>query len=70
MEHFTWPEMLDLYTKRYPYNFSQEEIIKKLTDFKEADADLDPICLKDKYWELIKLDIEESITKNFRLLDQ
>ena len=63
MEKFSWNEMLEFYKKRYPYSYSRDEIIKKLTDFKEADSDLDPICLKNKYWELIKLDFEESIDK-------
>ena len=65
MDKFSWNEMLEFYQKRYPYSYSRDEIIKKLTDFKEADSDLDPICLKNKYWELIKLDFEESIDKNF-----
>lgn len=61
MEKFSWNEMLKFYQQRYPNSYSREELIIKLTDFKEADSDLDPICLKNKYWELIKLDIEESI---------
>lgn len=64
MEKFTWKEMLEFYHKKYPFGYSSEEIFTKLTDFKEADYDLDPICLKNKYWELIKLDIEESVNKN------
>lgn len=66
MEKFTWPEMLEFYNRRYPYNFSKEELISKLTFFDEADADFEPVCLKSKHWELIKLDIEESIKSNFR----
>ncbi len=66
MEQFTWIEMLEFYHKRYPYGHTSEEIISKLTDFNEADSDLDPICLRNKYWELIKLDIEETVNKNFR----
>lgn len=66
MEHFSMTEMLDLYRRRYPYNYSREEIIKKLTDFKEAESDPDPNCLKNKHWELIKLDIEESVALNFQ----
>jgi predicted nucleotidyltransferase component of viral defense system len=66
MEHFSWQEMLSFYEKRYPYGYIREEIIAKLTDFELADSDLEPICLKDKYWELIKLDIEEAIIINFR----
>lgn len=66
MEHFPWQDMLDFYEKRYPYGHSKEKIITKLTDFESADSDFDPICLRGKHWELIKLDIEESIKLNFR----
>jgi len=61
MDIFSWSDMLGFYTQRYPYSYSKEEIITKLTDFEKADTDFDPICLKNKYWELIKLDIVESI---------
>lgn len=60
-EYFTLDEMLGHYKKRYPYNFSREELIPQLINFKSADHDPDPICLLGKYWELIKLDIEELI---------
>lgn len=66
MEHFSWQDMLSFYKKRYPFSHTKEEIILKLIDFEIADSDFDPICLKDKYWELIKLDIEESIESYFR----
>ncbi len=61
MESFSLDEMLSFYEKRYPYSHSKEEIVKKLTDFNMADTDFDPICLKGKHWELIKLDIVESV---------
>ncbi len=64
-EHFSLEEMIEFYQKRYPYSYSRNEIIDKLTDFTEADTDLDPICLKNKYWELIKLDIEEKVGNEF-----
>ena len=63
MNHFKWSEMLDFFIKRYPYSHKPDDIMIKLTDFTNADKDPDPICLKDKYWELIKLDIEESVNK-------
>jgi len=66
MEHFSWKEMLSFYKRRYPYGHSLEEVINKLTDFISADSDFDPKCLKGKYWELIKLDIEDSIKENLR----
>lgn len=58
--------MLDFYNKRYPYSATTEEIITNLTNFSEADSDFDPICLKGKYWELIKIDFEELVKKDFR----
>lgn len=66
MEYYTLSEMLEFYEKRYPYNYSKEEIIDKLTYFSEADSDFEPICLKNKYWELIKIDFEEKIQNDFR----
>jgi len=57
--HFSIQQMLDLHKKRYPYSHDEELILKKLTEFSRADLDFEPVCLKGKYWELIKLDIIE-----------
>ncbi len=65
MVHFSWEEMLSFYKRRYPYGHSLEEIINGLTDFTSAESDFDPKCLKGKYWEIIKLDIEDSIKETF-----
>lgn len=65
MESYSISDMLEFYEKRYPYSYSKEEIIKKLSDFSEADSDFEPVCLKNKHWELIKLDFEEKIQKDF-----
>jgi len=61
MEHFSISQMLDFYQERYPYNHSREELLRKLTDFSKANHDFDPLCLKSKYWELIRLDMEEAV---------
>lgn len=66
LDYFSLSQMLDFYNKRYPYSATTEEIITNLTDFSEADSDFDPICLKGKYWELIKIDFEELVKKDFR----
>jgi len=55
--------MLILYKERYPYGLNKTELLTKLTFFDEADCDFDPICLKQKYWELIKLDFEDEVNK-------
>lgn len=61
LEEFTLEQMFDFYFKRYPYNHSKDELLKKLTDFDEADNDFEPICYKGKVWELIKLDFENLV---------
>ncbi len=56
--------MLRLHEERYPYSHDEKEILTNFTLFENADADFDPICLKNKYWEVIKLDLLEA-TKNY-----
>lgn len=57
--HFSIQQMLDLHKKRYPYSHDEELILKNLTEFSRADLDFEPVCLKGKYWEIIKLDLTE-----------
>ncbi len=61
MEYYSVSEILEFYEKRYPYGFSRDQLVRKMLDFCDADSDFAPICLKGKYWELIKLDIEEKV---------
>lgn len=58
---YTISEMLDFHQQRYEYTHNKEEIISNFTNFFSADKDIDPICLKSKEWELIKLDFVELI---------
>jgi hypothetical protein len=53
-------EMLDLYEKRYPYNYSREDILRGFTNFDKADAEPDPMCLFHKDWDVIKRDLTET----------
>lgn len=39
------------------YVHDRKLLIEKFTDFTLADDDFEPICLKGKHWELIKLDM-------------
>ena len=59
IEDYPIYKMIALHKERYPYNHDPEKIISSFTDFKRADEDFDPICLKGKIWELIKLDLTE-----------
>ena len=56
-EDYSIKTMFALHEKRYPYTHDRETLIKKFTDFEEADDDFEPDCLKGKLWEFIKLDI-------------
>ncbi len=56
---YTINQMLELHKQRHEYTHDRNQIIANFTDFTEADEDLDPICLKGKVWELIKLDFDE-----------
>lgn len=60
-EHFDLKAMLDMYSVRYPYGFTNEELLQQLVNFEQAIFDPNPKCLMGKYWELIELDIEEKV---------
>ena len=63
LESYSIPQMIRLHEERYPYTHDTNEILQNLTNFKIVDNDFEPICLKGKYWELIKLDFVEAIEK-------
>ena len=57
LSEYTFAQMIALHKERYPYTHEEALIRTYITDFSKADKDFDPICLKGKYWEIIKLDI-------------
>ena len=57
MENYSFEKMISLHQKRYPYNHNPDLIKHNFTQFVEANDDFDPICLKGKFWEIIKLDM-------------
>jgi len=63
IDTFTLEQMIAFHSERYPYSHTKEILINKLTDFQFADSDFDPKCLRGKYWELIKVDLEEFVVK-------
>ncbi|EJL62806.1 nucleotidyl transferase AbiEii/AbiGii toxin family protein [Flavobacterium sp. CF136] len=54
---FTINEMFELHAQRYPYTHDRELLKQKFADFSSADDDFEPLCLRGRHWELIKLDI-------------
>ena len=59
LDYLSLEQMLSFHSERYPYGRSKDELIQGLVDFQFADDDLTPICLKGKYWELIKMDLND-----------
>jgi hypothetical protein len=55
--------MLLLHEKRYPYNHDRNLIKSNFSNFSIADEDFDPICLKNKLWEIIKLDLMDFVNQ-------
>ncbi len=58
---YSIPQMLELHQQRHEYTHDRNQIIANFTDFTSADKDIDPICLRGKEWELVKLDFVEII---------
>jgi hypothetical protein len=56
-DDYSVEEMLSLHKQRNPYTHDEDQIRRNFSNFENADDDFDPICLKGKYWEIIKLDI-------------
>lgn len=61
LDSYSIDQMLKLHEQRYPYSHDRDMILQNFTDFTSADEDFDPVCLKGKYWQFIKEDIEEFI---------
>lgn len=53
--------MIALHKERYEFSHDSNLILQNLTNFKQADDDFCPICLRGKYWEFIKEDIEDAV---------
>jgi len=50
-------KMITLHKERYPYTHDEDQIRSNFSNFQIADDDFEPICLKGKHWEIIKLDM-------------
>lgn len=58
-DDYSFEKMIDLHKQRNPYTHDEKIIKSNFTNFKDSDDDFDPVCLKGKKWEIIKLDILE-----------
>ncbi len=56
-DDYSIEKMFAIHKQRYPYTHDGDQIRRNIVNFENADDDFDPICLKGKHWEIIKLDI-------------
>lgn len=61
LSDYSIEQMLQLHQERYPNTHNSKEILSKFKVFKSADADFDPVCLRGKHWEVVKLDILDAL---------
>lgn len=61
MESYSTEQLLSIHENYFHYSHSRKELLEGLINFEKADEDFNPICLKGKIWELIKLDIYEAV---------
>ncbi len=57
MDDYPMEKMISFHKERYSYNHDPIQIRNSFSNFETADGDFDPICLKGKHWEIIKLDM-------------
>lgn len=57
IKDYSFDSMLDMHLKRYPYNHNRKLLKENFLKFSSADFDFEPICLRGKHWEIIKLDL-------------
>lgn len=62
LESYTLSQMLELHQKRHEWEHKDEQVLKSLIDFEEANEMEDPKCLEGKDWDIIKLDIIGEVT--------
>lgn len=61
LQTYSIDQMLELHEKRYAYTHDRNLLLRNFKDFNNAADDLEPICLKGKYWAFIKEDISETV---------
>ena len=61
---YSLKQMLGFFEERYPYSYTKEEILKSLVSFTPADDESDPVTLRDKPWQIIKLDIADMVNRH------
>lgn len=60
LDTYKLQDLLARYPAKYPYSEVQD-VINGMTNFQVADQVPDPICLKQKHWDLVKMEMQEAV---------
>ena len=63
LKEFSLSEMFAFHAKRYEWEHNHDELMDMCTNFTIADNEMDPICLLNKDWDDIKLDLMDIVGK-------
>lgn len=64
LDNYTVKQMISFHKERYPYTHNKDLIIQNFTNFSQANEDLDPVCLLQKHWEVIRYEIAEAVARD------
>ncbi|MDH8700742.1 hypothetical protein M2138_000073 [Dysgonomonadaceae bacterium PH5-43] len=63
LKYYSLPKMLYLHEKRHQWEHDSSQLVGNFTDFSIANEMPDPVCLLEKDWDEIKLDLIEEVEK-------
>ena len=61
LNYYSLPQMFALHKRRYEWEHNETELFRNFSDFSIADDMPDPVCLLNKNWDDIKLDLIETV---------
>ena len=62
LDTYSIEDVISLHRDRYEWNHDKSKLISQFLNFKYAENDFNPICLLNKNWEDIKLDLIDTIS--------
>jgi hypothetical protein len=63
LTEFSLNKITALHKEGYPDKHDKIKIKEALVNFSSAENDFEPVCLRNKYWEVIKLDLLDFVKK-------
>jgi hypothetical protein len=64
LSHYDINNMIDIHRQRFEWTHNDKRLRENFINFKEADDDLTPICLRGKEWIFIKEDFVDATEKS------